>query len=292
MERSFSGFLVRKDAIKFKVNSQKLLARIAMLKDQLLIGKFVGPKPLPQEMRMWIQALNQELGESGLAFYRNVGKGYFLLKGEDTDALNNALMLSPFISKWGICMLHSWVLGFNPDNPINLAFPTWISLRNMPYEHQDQAIAIAETLGEVLGMDMANENSKDTRFCVNLKISKGWATCIVLESEEGILPPQTIMVDFDKLPIRCRVCLSWKHKANECEEYQKRLVRGRGRQGNAQQVQHQDKRKSANLDKDGFQQVQYKKGIRRNIFGNNYGGMHTHNLNYETGTGHIHLNEA
>ena len=95
LERSFSGFLVRKDAIKFKVNYEKLLARIAMLKDQLLIGKFVGPKPLPQEMRMWIQALNQELGESGLAFYRNVGKGYFLLKGEDTDALNNALMLSP-----------------------------------------------------------------------------------------------------------------------------------------------------------------------------------------------------
>ena len=287
LERSYSGFLVRKDAIKFRVNSEKLLAQIAMLKDQLLIGKFVGPKPHPQEMRMWIQALNQKLGESGLTFCRNVGKGYFLLKGEDTDALNNALMLSPFRSKWGTCMLQSWVPGFNPDNPSNLAFPTWINLRNMPYEHQDQAIEIAGTLGEVIGMDTANENSKDPRFCVNLEISKGWATCIVLESKEGILPPQTIMVDYEKLPIRCRVCLSWKHKVNECEEFQKKPVKGRGRQGYAQQAPFQDKRKTTNLDRDGFQQVQYKKGIRRNIFGNHHEETHTHNLELETGTDHI-----
>ena len=37
LERSFSGFLVRRDAIKFQVNSEKLLACITMLKDQLLI---------------------------------------------------------------------------------------------------------------------------------------------------------------------------------------------------------------------------------------------------------------
>lgn len=33
LERSFSGFLVRKDAIKFKVNSEILLARIERLRD-------------------------------------------------------------------------------------------------------------------------------------------------------------------------------------------------------------------------------------------------------------------
>ena len=58
LERSFSGFMVRKNPIKFKVNSEMLLARIALLKEQQLIAKFVGPKPLPQAIRMWIQALN------------------------------------------------------------------------------------------------------------------------------------------------------------------------------------------------------------------------------------------
>ena len=221
LERSFSGFLVRKDAIKFKVNTEKLLARIAELKDQLLICKFVGPKPPPHAMKMWIEALNQELRGSSLTFCRNVGKGYFILSGDDEDALSNALMLTPFRSKWGTCMLQSWVPGFNPENPSNLAFPTWVSLRNMPFEHQDQALAIAKSLGEVIGMDTENDTAKDPRFCVNLEISKGWVTCIDLECEGGILPPQKIMVDYDKLPIRCRVYLSWKHKASECRETQK-----------------------------------------------------------------------
>lgn len=43
----------------------------------------------------------------------------------------------------------------------------------MPFEHQDQAIAIAKTLGEVIGMDTANEAAKDPRLCINLDISKG-----------------------------------------------------------------------------------------------------------------------
>lgn len=58
LERSFSGFLVRKDAIKLKVNTEMLFARIERLKDQLFFGKFVGPKPLLQAMRLWIQSLN------------------------------------------------------------------------------------------------------------------------------------------------------------------------------------------------------------------------------------------
>ena len=52
-------------------------------------------------------------------------------------------MVSPFRSKWGTCMMQSWVPGFNPNNLSNLAFPTWVSMRNLPHEHQDQAIGIA-----------------------------------------------------------------------------------------------------------------------------------------------------
>lgn len=125
LERKFSGFLMWKDATVFKVNLEKLAARIAILKDQLLIAKFVGPKPTFQEMEMWLKALNQELRRSTLALCINVGKGFYFLQGEDVDALHNALMLSPFKSEWGTCMLQSWVPRFNLDNPINLAFPTW-----------------------------------------------------------------------------------------------------------------------------------------------------------------------
>lgn len=80
LERNYSGFLVRKDAIKFKVNIEKLLARIALLKEQLLIGKFIKSKPPPQAMRLWIQTVNQELRGSALTFCRNVGERILPLK--------------------------------------------------------------------------------------------------------------------------------------------------------------------------------------------------------------------
>ena len=80
LERNFSGFFMRKDAIVFKVNPDKLAARIAILKEQLLIAKFVGPKPTSQEMEMWLITLNLELRGSTLTLCRNVGKSYFFMQ--------------------------------------------------------------------------------------------------------------------------------------------------------------------------------------------------------------------
>ena len=154
----------------------------------------------------------------------NVGKGYFFLKGEDADALNNALMLSPYKSKWGTCMIQSWVPGFNPDNPSNVAFPTWVALRRLPFE---QALAIAETLGEVFGWDTSYETARDPRFCVNHMVNKGSVTNIDMETKEsGTFPNQKMPVDYDKLPMRCKACHSWKHRVRDCNETQKRFVRG------------------------------------------------------------------
>lgn len=59
VERNFSGFLVRKDSLTFEVDSQKLLTRIALLKEQLLITKFVGPKPTIHALDLWLKTLNQ-----------------------------------------------------------------------------------------------------------------------------------------------------------------------------------------------------------------------------------------
>ena len=53
-------------------------------------------------------------------------------------------------------------------------------------------------------MDTANENVEDPRFCINLEINKGWATCLEFESKGGILPPHKIVVDYDKPPFKCK----------------------------------------------------------------------------------------
>jgi hypothetical protein len=110
-------------------------------------------------------------------------------------------MMSPFKSKWGTCMIQSWVPAFNPDNPSNLAFPTWVALRRLPFEHHDQTLAIAETLGKVIGIDTSNDTARDPRFCVNLIVSNGWVTTIDVESENETMPTHKVLVDYDKLPI-------------------------------------------------------------------------------------------
>lgn len=248
------------------MDPQKLNAHIALLKEQLLIAKFLGPKPPLQDMERWLQSLNHEVGGSHLSFCMNVGKGFFFLKGEDTDALHNALMLSPYKTKWGTCMIQSWVSGFNPDNPSNLAFPTWVALRRLPFEHHDQTLAIATTLGEVIGIDTSNETAKDPRFCVNLNVNKGWVTSIDLEVEGGILPPQKILVDYDKLPMRCKACHSWKHRVRDCKELQKRPLQGGRKPTYVPHTYQHEKGKNKVVDDDGFQQVRYRKNMCRNIF--------------------------
>lgn len=199
-------------------------------------------------------------------------KAFFFLIGDHKDALNNALMMSPYKSKWGTCMFQSWVLGFNPDNPNNLAFSTWVALRNLLFEHHDQAIEIAETLGEVIGIDTANEMARNPRFCVNVKINEGWVTNVELVFEEGDLPTQKVLVDYDKLPIRCKACHNWKHKVKDCSEIQTRPFRGGGKPPRAyntnQQVHNniqQEKGKHIDVDQDGFQMIKSKKKVARTI---------------------------
>lgn len=72
MERTFSRLMVRKEAVAFKVDSQKLLTLIALLREQLLITKFVGPKPNAQTLENWFQTLNHKLEGNPLYFWINV----------------------------------------------------------------------------------------------------------------------------------------------------------------------------------------------------------------------------
>ena len=109
-------------------------------------------------------------------------------------------------------MIQSWVPSILLDNPSNLAFPTWVALRNLPFEHNDEALAIIETLREVVGIDMSNKMERDSRFFANLMVDKGWVTNIDLKPKDGISPSQSVMVDYDKVLIRCKACHSWKYK--------------------------------------------------------------------------------
>lgn len=103
-------------------------------------------------------------------------------------------------------------------------------------------------------METSNKESKYPKFCINLHFSNGWATNTVLELDEGILPSQAVIVDYDSLPMRCKVCLSWSHKVKYCGTFMRRRkpshISNRGL--HAQTTKHIGKKKNNNIDQEVF----------------------------------------
>ena len=46
----------------------------------------------------------------------------------------------------GIRIHEEWIHAFNPKNAIGLTFPRWITLKNLSFEHHDDAHDIATSL--------------------------------------------------------------------------------------------------------------------------------------------------
>lgn len=80
VERNYNNFFIRKNAILFKVDSEKLVNRIALLKDHILIARFMGTKPDQKALNSWFLDLNKKLREGSLTLSRNARKGFFFLK--------------------------------------------------------------------------------------------------------------------------------------------------------------------------------------------------------------------
>lgn len=78
-ERNYSGFLVRKNAISFKVDGGKLVECVVLLKEQILIAKFMGTKPNHKALEIWLKTLNYRLRYGSLTLSRNAGKGFSFL---------------------------------------------------------------------------------------------------------------------------------------------------------------------------------------------------------------------
>jgi hypothetical protein len=88
--------------------------------------------------------------------------------------------------------------------------PAWIMLRNVREEFIGVAQEIAAGIGEILGADESNDGIKDPRFCVGLHVGGGW--------EPSIVVTNSILIDYNFLPIRCRVCGDTQHCLKDCPQ--------------------------------------------------------------------------
>ena len=88
---------------------------------------------------------------------------------------------------------------------------------------------------------------------INLMVNNGWITSIDLETNDGLFPIQKVLADYDKLPMHCKVCHSWKHIVKDSTEIQKRMAKGGRRPAHTSHKPTPDKGKNISLDEDGFQ---------------------------------------
>jgi hypothetical protein len=88
-------------------------------------------------------------------------------------------------------------------------------LQSVPDEFVDVIKQIAQSLGEILGIDKRNSYSEDQRFCIALLSGMPY------EIVKGIVNPvigrrTEIVVDYNNLPIRCRYYMAIDHLIKDC----------------------------------------------------------------------------
>lgn len=200
--RSYVGFLFRTTCREIEVNQSVVKKEIDYLQRHVVLASFVGGRPSSAILSYWIEHLKRHIG-GWVAIGRNLGRGFFQLRLRDPGMLQKLLMLTPYRTRWGTCIMQNWVPNFDPSNSRGMLVPTWITLRRVPDEFQRVARQIAQGIGEVLGGDRHNSTLEDQRFCLALPAGDGWEPSVtVTNSISG--SSSTIIIDYTNLPIRCR----------------------------------------------------------------------------------------
>ncbi|KAG0575157.1 hypothetical protein KC19_VG322700 [Ceratodon purpureus] len=146
----------------------------------------------------------------------DMGRGFLFLSTPSVMVTKKVLALTPLPTPWGQCIFQEWEPNFNPDYPAGLKLPTWISLTKLPHEFKPVEGLIAATLGPVYQADPQNKFLRDPRFCVGLDLTQGWPSALAVRGLGNHL--NTIILNYEHAPIRCRFCLNLNHRVADCDE--------------------------------------------------------------------------
>jgi hypothetical protein len=168
-----------------------------------------------------LEDLKLEVGVVALG--RSLGQGFFILRAQETKLVQAMLLLIPWRSRYGMCIFQRWMPGFDPYverkgnqsvAPSGMKIPTWITLRKVPEEFIGVAEQIAQNIGDLLGVDAANNSFADQKFCIGLD-GKGWEPSVTVKNK-NTGKQYKILIDYNFLPIRCKFCLDTQHCVKDC----------------------------------------------------------------------------
>lgn len=121
--RSYGGFLLNNIQKVITVDQVAVRKEEAYLQQHVFLAYFMGGRPVSYQLDQWIAALQRLIG-GWTAVGRNLGRSFFQLRVKDPGMLQKLLMLSPFKSRWGTCVMQGWIPNFNATNPKGILVPT------------------------------------------------------------------------------------------------------------------------------------------------------------------------
>jgi hypothetical protein len=202
-------------APKYVVSSPRIEEQKQYMRDNALVGKFLGLWPSERDLVKWIQYWWKPKGHYDLQLG---SKGFFTIIFHNLEDRNRVFDGGPYFYNSAGLFLRFWTEKFSPEKEDFAHAPVWIRLYSLPQEFwlEEVLAGIGNTIGIYVKSSEATKQRRYTsyaRICVYLNIAKPLPGSITLEYHDEDWS-QTI--DYEHIPFRCRKCHEHGHLFREC----------------------------------------------------------------------------
>jgi hypothetical protein len=202
-------------APKYLVCSPRIEEQKQYMRDNALVGKFLGLWPSERDLIKWIQYWWKPRGHYDLQLG---SKGFFTVIFHNLEDRNRIFDGGPYFYNSAGLFLRFWTEKFSPEKEDFAHAPVWIRLYSLPQEFwlEEVLAGIGNTIGVYVKSSEATKQRRYTsyaRICVYLNIAKPLPGSITLEYHDEEWS-QTI--DYEHIPFRCRKCHEHGHLFREC----------------------------------------------------------------------------
>ena len=126
-------------------------------------------------------------------YRKEIGFGFFEVTSREEATTQKIFMLTPHISKWGTCIMQPWIVSFNACRLTSTKMPILITLKDV----------------------RGNPTNYDKKFYIVVEMGKPFILTIGAENQIlGLV--SLVQIDYNNLPIRCKMCLSMTHLIKDC----------------------------------------------------------------------------
>lgn len=187
---------------------------VATMKNKL-VGKFIGPRPNIDVVRLFIARKWKLKGQVDIAA---LPKGFFTLFFSSAEDLSDVLCGGLWMIGKLSLSLQKWGTRVDLNAEMFEATLVWVHFQVLPLEYwyEDVCAGMDGSFGELLSIDpmtAARSRQVYARICVNINQKVDLPMVITINSKLG---KHIQMVDFESLPFACFTCKKSGYWAKQC----------------------------------------------------------------------------